>query len=129
MGRYHRITCTLDRELLAQHGITISDFEVLQQLHGASLGDGLVRMHELGDQVHLSQSALSRLVSRLERDGLVERGMCQDDRRSVWITITPAGAQRFVEAKPTQRAILREQAVGCLEQSEQTFANARRTKR
>jgi DNA-binding MarR family transcriptional regulator len=118
MGRYHRITCTLDRELLARHGIGVSDFEVLQQLHAARGGDGMVRMHELGDQVHLTQSALSRLISRLERDGLVERGMCTDDRRSVWTKITAAGAKRFVEARPTQRAILSEQAVGCIEQSD-----------
>jgi DNA-binding MarR family transcriptional regulator len=118
MGHYHRITCTLDRELLARHGIGVSDFEVLQQLHAARGGDGMVRMHELGDQVHLTQSALSRLISRLERDGLVERGMCTDDRRSVWTKITAAGAKRFVEARPTQRAILSEQAVGCIEQSD-----------
>jgi DNA-binding MarR family transcriptional regulator len=117
MGRYHRITCTLDRELLARHGIGVSDFEVLQQLHAARSGDGMVRMHELGDRVHLTQSALSRLISRLERDGLVERGMCADDRRSVWTKITAAGAKRFVEARPTQRAILSEQAVGCIEPS------------
>ncbi|MGX7681398.1 MarR family winged helix-turn-helix transcriptional regulator [Jatrophihabitans sp. DSM 45814] len=109
MGRYHRLTCSLDRELLAKHDITVSDFEVLQQLHATTSPDGQVRMHELGEQVHLTQSALSRLVSRLERDGLVERGMCTDDRRSVWTKITPAGEQRFIEAKPTQRAILREQ--------------------
>jgi DNA-binding MarR family transcriptional regulator len=124
MGRYHRITCTLDRELLARHGITVSEFEVLQQLHGASSKDGLVRMHELGDQVHLTQSALSRLIGRLEVDGFIERGMCQDDRRSVWAKITEAGATRFAEARPTQRTILREQAVGCIEQSEHTFAVA-----
>jgi DNA-binding MarR family transcriptional regulator len=37
--------------------------------------------------------------------------MCEDDRRSVWVTITPAGAQRYKEAKPTQRSILRDQSV------------------
>jgi DNA-binding MarR family transcriptional regulator len=42
---------------------------------------------------------------------MVERGMCADDRRSVWTRITPAGTRRFTEARPTQRAILREQAV------------------
>ncbi|MDQ1717248.1 MAG: hypothetical protein QOE71_1987 [Pseudonocardiales bacterium] len=122
MGRYHRVTCTLDRELLARHGITVSDFEVLQQLDGTTNADGLVRMHELGDQVHLTQSALSRLISKLERDGLVERSMCADDRRSVWTRITPAGTRRFTEARPTQRAILREQAVGCVEPAERLKA-------
>lgn len=121
MGRYHRITCTLDRELHALHGITGSEFEVLQQLDAARGGDGVVRMHELGERVHLTQSALSRMIGRFERDGLAERGMCEDDRRSVWAKITPAGAQRFAEAKPTQRAVLREQAVGCIEQGEATL--------
>lgn len=122
MGRYHRITCSLDRELQAQHGITGSEFEVLQQLETSADSDGMVRMHELGEQVHLTQSALSRMIGRLERDGLAERGMCTDDRRSVWAKITPAGAKLYAEARPTQRAILRAQAVGCIEQCEAAFS-------
>jgi DNA-binding MarR family transcriptional regulator len=125
MGRYHRITCTLDRELMAKHELTGSEFEVLQQLQADD--DGSMRMHELGEQVHLTQSALSRLIGRLERDGLVERGMCADDRRSVWAKITDIGQQRYAEAKPTQRAILRDQAVGCIEESDATFKAARST--
>ena len=108
MGRYHRALCVLDRELLNQHHISASDFEVLQQLYGAP--KHTMRMHELGDNVHLTQSALSRLIARLERDGLVERCMCPDDRRSVMTSITPEGVESYRAAKPTQRAILREQA-------------------
>ena len=115
MGRYHRITCNLDRELGARHQLTISEFEVLQQLAQSECES--VRMHELGEQVHLTQSALSRLIARLEADGLLERGMCADDRRSVWAKLTPAGAARYEEAKPTQRAILRDQASSCIESS------------
>jgi len=115
MGRYHRITCNLDRELGAKHQLTISEFEVLQQLAEAECES--VRLNELGDRVHLTQSALSRLIARLENDGLLERGMCVDDRRSVWAKLTPAGAERYTQAKPTQRAILRDQAGACLETS------------
>ena len=115
MGRYHRITCNLDRELSTRHQLTISEFEVLQQLAQSECES--VRMHELGEQVHLTQSALSRLISRLEKDGLLERGMCLDDRRSVWAKLTPAGSARYQEAKPTQRAILRDQAEACIETS------------
>jgi DNA-binding MarR family transcriptional regulator len=110
MGRYHRALCTLDRELLSQHHISASDFEVLQQLYNAAPNCGM-KLHELGDRVHLTQSALSRLIARLERDGLVERKMCPDDRRSVIATITGDGMSRYKAAKPTQRAILRDQAV------------------
>jgi DNA-binding MarR family transcriptional regulator len=108
MRRYHRLACALDRALMAQHEITGSDFEVLQQLHESGRAGTGMRMNELGETVHLSQSALSRLISRLEHDGLVERSMCIDDRRSVWTKITDAGAKRYAEAKPTQRTILRE---------------------
>lgn len=110
MGRYHRALCTLDRELLNQHHISASDFEVLQQLYNATPTCGM-RLHELGDRVHLTQSALSRLIARLERDGLVQRQMCPDDRRSVIATITDEGSARYEAAKPTQRSILREQAM------------------
>jgi DNA-binding MarR family transcriptional regulator len=109
MGQYHRMTCRLNCELEAAHGISVSDFEVLQQLHDVG-PKGTMRMHELAEHVHLSQSALSRLIARLEQDGLVERTMCTDDRRSVFTTITKAGIERYLAARPTQRAILREQA-------------------
>ena len=122
MGSYHRVVCVLDRELEAAHGISLSDFEVLQQLHAAP-EEGM-RMHELGEQVHLSQSALSRLIARLERDGFVERCMCVEDRRSVIARITPAGDERYQQARPTQRAILRAQAVGCIAESEAAFTAA-----
>jgi DNA-binding MarR family transcriptional regulator len=110
MGRYHRMTCALDRSLTAKHGLSGSDFEVLQQLYSAGPECGAqVKMSELGERVHLSQSAFSRLISRLEQSGLVERSICADDRRSAMTCITEAGKQRYLEARPTQRAILRGQ--------------------
>lgn len=112
MGRYNRLTCRLDRELRASHDLSSSEFEVLQQLQG-NLPHGKLKMADLAEQVHLSQSALSRLVARLEDDGLVTRDMCIDDRRSIWTAITPEGRKRYKAARPTQRAILREEAGGC----------------
>jgi DNA-binding MarR family transcriptional regulator len=112
LGQYHRTTCALDRALIADHGLSVSDFEVLQQLHGTDVEDGRVRLHDLGEQVHLSQSALSRLITRLEKAGLVARYVCEDDRRSVWTELTPLGAQRYLEARPTHRAILLSLAAG-----------------
>jgi DNA-binding MarR family transcriptional regulator len=110
MTRYHRTACVLDRELQARHDLSVSEFEILQQLFNAGDGCGSVRMQELASEVHLSQSALSRLISRLERDGLVGRASCPQDRRSVFVNITDAGRDRFLTARPTQRAVLREQA-------------------
>lgn len=105
MSRYHRVTCVLDRALQSEHGISNSEFAVLEQLAAAGPECGL-RMHELGEHAHVTQSALSRLVARLESDGLVERQACSDDRRSVFIRLTPDGRTLYRAARPTQRAVL-----------------------
>ena len=108
---YHRVLCALDRELQAGHGLTSSEFEVLELLWAAS--DHKRRMSDLADNVHLSQSALSRVVARLEKDGLVERSMCANDRRSVFAELTAEGETRYCAARPTQRAILADLSGGC----------------
>ena len=58
--------------------------------------------------MHLSQSALSRVVARLEAEGLVERVMCKTDRRGVFACLTEAGRERHAQARPTHRGVLRE---------------------
>ena len=71
------------------------------------------RMSELAGGVHLSQSALSRVVARLEKDGLVSRTMCESDRRSVFAALTAAGEERYAQARPTQRETLASLTDGC----------------
>jgi DNA-binding MarR family transcriptional regulator len=112
MGRYQRLMCALDRELGAAHDLSASEFEVLQQLELAD--DCSLRMNVLGESAHLSQSALSRLVSRLERDGLVDRKACDQDRRSLFVALTDVGRKRYADARPTQRRVLREEGSDCL---------------
>ena len=63
-------------------------------------------MQEIGEALHLSQSALSRVVGRLEKDGLALRGMCAEDRRGIYVCITDAGRERYDQARPAQRAAL-----------------------
>jgi DNA-binding MarR family transcriptional regulator len=113
MSRYQRLTCALDRELTANHGLSASEFEVLQQLHQARPRS--LRMGELADGAHLSQSALSRLVTRLVDDGLVQRADCPNDRRSLFVELTDAGEERYAQARPTQRRVLRDEGTGCLD--------------
>jgi DNA-binding MarR family transcriptional regulator len=98
------ITCALDRELGERHGLGVSDFEVLERL--AESEDHKFRVQELADAVHLSQSALSRLIGRLEQHGLVERCLCDQDRRGIYVTLTDAGRRRHAEAQPTHRGVL-----------------------
>jgi DNA-binding MarR family transcriptional regulator len=98
------VSCALDRELGERHGLGVSDFEVLERL--AESADHKFRVQELADTVHLSQSALLRLIGRLEQHGLVERVLCDLDRRGIYVTITEAGRQRHAEALPTHRRVL-----------------------
>jgi DNA-binding MarR family transcriptional regulator len=105
LARHARAQCALER-VLKDHELGVSDFEVLERL--ATEDDDQRRMQELGSALHLSQSALSRVVGRLERDGLAVRGMCKTDRRGIYVCITPAGRERYEAAKPGQRAALAE---------------------
>ena len=63
-------------------------------------------MQHLSGTVHLSQSALSRVVGRLEEQGLVTRFMCQHDRRGIFAALTPEGRERYEQAQPTHREVL-----------------------
>jgi DNA-binding MarR family transcriptional regulator len=102
-GRHAVLHDALEHELQKRHGLSLSEFEVLTRLADASDGR---RIQELADEVHISQSALSRLVSRLEDSGLTCRNACSDDRRGVYACITAAGMDRVQAARPTQDEVL-----------------------
>ncbi|MGA5140265.1 MarR family winged helix-turn-helix transcriptional regulator [Streptomyces azureus] len=102
-----RTQCELDR-VLHDHGLCASDFEVLDVLAGrrAAKGTRSYRVQEISERIHLSQSALSRLIARLEKEGLVERCMCPEDRRGVRVALTAKGRTLHGEVLPVQRAVL-----------------------
>jgi DNA-binding MarR family transcriptional regulator len=102
--RHARATTALERALQDEHRLGVSEYEVLERL--ASPDKDQHRMQELADGVHLSQSALSRVVARLETDGLVTRSICADDRRGIYACITPQGRDRYDSARPTHRRVL-----------------------
>ncbi|MFF8908231.1 MarR family winged helix-turn-helix transcriptional regulator [Streptomyces olivaceoviridis] len=107
-----RTMCEIDRAL-HPHGLGASDFEVLDILATQSPRQGdQCRVQNLVGRVHLSQSALSRLIGRLEKDGLVERSVCAEDRRGVWVALTPKGRALHAEVLPVQRTVLRRMLAG-----------------
>lgn len=103
LDRHARAQRALDHALKA-HDLGVSEFEVLERLATAEKPSR--RMQELGTEVHLSQSALSRVVGRLEKEGLVHRAMCTHDRRGIFVCLTDAGRERYEAARPAQRAAL-----------------------
>src|SRR5215471_19201340 len=99
-------TRALDEALTAAHGISVKEFDVLITLFNAP--DVGLRMAELADRVVLSASGVTHLVTRLERDGLVRRSVDDNDRRSFFAALTPAGQQRLRDARPTHNEVIRE---------------------
>ena len=91
----------LDAELEAEHGLPISSYEVL--IHLADSPEGQMRMRDLADAALLSRSGLTRLVDRLERDGLIERASCPSDARGAYAVITAKGRDLLSRARPAHR--------------------------
>jgi DNA-binding MarR family transcriptional regulator len=100
MLRVHAaLTKELDAELAREHNLPLSSYEVL--LYLADAPDGRMRMAELAESVLLSRSGLTRLVDRLEREGLLKRERCESDARGYFAQITPQGRRIFDAARRT----------------------------
>lgn len=102
---HRRTTARLARELQADEDLPLTWFDVLVQLSEAPSGS--LRMQELADRVLLSQSGLTRLVDRMEAEGLVERRRCAEDGRGTLAVLTGTGLARLRRAWPTHAAGVR----------------------
>jgi DNA-binding MarR family transcriptional regulator len=89
-------TRQLNGQLVAEHGLTINDYEVLLRL--ARAPDRRLRRVDLAEQVLLTASGITRLLDGLEQAGYVERGSCETDRRVVYAVLTDAGLAKLSDA-------------------------------
>jgi DNA-binding MarR family transcriptional regulator len=92
-------TKQLNAQLVADHGLTLSDYGVLLQLAWAP--DRRMRRVDLADRILLTASGVTRLLDGLERAGFVERAACDTDRRVVYAVLTPEGLDKLREAAAT----------------------------
>ncbi len=95
----------LDRALQATEGVSLWEYTVLRTLSGAPRQS--MRMSELAVATDYTPSGLTRLVERLERASLVQRGPSSDDRRGSVATLTAAGRKVFTRARRTHLAEVR----------------------
>lgn len=94
-----RIEDALERALRREHSLSVSEYGVLDVL---ARQDGWhMRMTQLSTAVVLSQSATTRLVTRLEDRGLLQRYLCPTDRRGIYTEVTAAGHELLTAARPT----------------------------
>jgi DNA-binding MarR family transcriptional regulator len=113
---YASLVKQLDTELIAAHGLSLSAYEVLWRV--AATDNGRLRMTDLAELVLLSPSGLSRLVDRLESDGMIERVACPTDGRAINATITELGRERLVEAQGTHFEGIRRRFLSNFSESE-----------
>ncbi|GAA5077120.1 DNA-binding MarR family transcriptional regulator [Thermocatellispora tengchongensis] len=111
-----RVTRVLETDLLVAHDLALASYDVLSRL--AEAPGRRLRMNDLAERVLLSRSGLTRLIDRLQRDGLVAREACADDARGLFAVLTDAGAARLAEATPTYLSGIRAQILDVLDATE-----------
>ncbi|QES46874.1 MarR family transcriptional regulator [Streptomyces venezuelae] len=104
-----RIEAHIERALQAGHGLSVREYSLLDVLSRQHDGPGgHLQMKQVADAVVLSQSATTRLVTRLEERGLLSRYLCPTDRRGIYTNVSEAGLALLAAARPTNNAALRE---------------------
>src|SRR5437899_6235406 len=90
---------------VAEHGLTINDFECLLRLSRAE--DKRMRRVDLAGELLLTASGVTRLLDGLEAAGDVERAACASDRRVTYAVLTAAGRTKLHEASESHMADIR----------------------
>ncbi len=104
-----RIENRIESALQSGHELSVREYSLLDVLNRQHDGEGgHLQMRQVADAVVLSQSATTRLVTRLEDRGLLSRYLCPTDRRGIYTDVTAAGRNLLEEARPTHNTALRE---------------------
>ncbi|MEP7054395.1 MAG: MarR family transcriptional regulator [Actinomycetota bacterium] len=100
------VTRALENELVTAHDLSLPEYSVLVTLVEAP--EHRLRMTELADRVLMSRSGLTRLVDRMQSDGMVDRFRCPGDARGMHAVLTDLGLQRLKESTGTHLRGVRE---------------------
>jgi DNA-binding MarR family transcriptional regulator len=92
------LTARLNRQLQADSGLSLADYEVLVHLTDAP--HGRLRPYELQERLQWEQSRLSHHLTRMQRRGLVSRELCTADGRGAFVAVTEAGRRANAAAAP-----------------------------
>jgi DNA-binding MarR family transcriptional regulator len=98
MGAHASLTRELSAELVEAHGLTINDYGCLLLLSRA--GEEGMRRIDIANELQLSPSGITRLLDRLEDQGLVGKGACKEDARVSYAILTDDGEAKIKEAWP-----------------------------
>ena len=101
---YLATAATLDRMLGQKFDLGLSEFEILDLVWESNTPE--CTMRDIVDLTPMTQSALSRVVDRLTRAGLLKREECTTDRRSMFVGLTAEGAAVHTKARKVYREVL-----------------------
>ena len=96
------VSRALNTQLVADHGLTMNDYEVLLRLSRAP--DRQMKRIELAQSVVLTPSGITRLLDGLEAEGWVEKASCPGDARITYAVLTDAGREKLHQAAETHLA-------------------------
>jgi DNA-binding MarR family transcriptional regulator len=100
------VTRELGARLEADHGLTMSDYDVLIQLYFAE-GRAMRRV-DIARQVLLTASGITRLLDGLEQCGLVAKKACATDARVSYAVLTEEGVRKVEAARDSHLADVEE---------------------
>jgi DNA-binding MarR family transcriptional regulator len=98
-------TRTLSADLVAEHGLTINDYEALMLLARAE--GNLLRRVDLAGGLMLTPSGVTRLLDGLEQAGYVDKAMCKTDARVTYAVLTASGREKLEQASRSHVAATR----------------------
>lgn len=98
------VTAALERVLSRDHHLRVSEYHTLTEL--AEAAQNRLRIQDLADLLGMTQSSVSRIIARLEEDGLCERCVCPNDRRGVFARLKKDGRRKLDQASSAYRATL-----------------------
>ncbi|MFD5078566.1 MarR family winged helix-turn-helix transcriptional regulator [Streptomyces sp. NPDC058371] len=108
----------IDTDMMREQRLPLSEYTTLMHLSEAP--DRRMRMSELAAIANLSLSGMTRIVTRLENQGLIERARCDEDARGWNAVLTDAGLARLQEAWPAHLASARRHVFDHLEGTDLT---------
>jgi MarR family transcriptional regulator, 2-MHQ and catechol-resistance regulon repressor len=114
LSRAHRAIEERTSRDVAQHGLTLAEFGVLEALYHK----GPMLLGEVQRSLLVSSGGVTYLVDRLEKRGLVRRDDCPEDRRARYAVLTPEGEAFVRRVFPPHAAEVR-RAVAALTREEQ----------
>ena len=116
LNSHAKVIRAIEDELAQAQRLPLSSYDVLLTLSEAP--DHKLRMHEIADRVVLSRSGLTRLLDRLERDGLICRERSGADRRGAFAVLTEAGIEALRQAWPIYASGIQKHFASLLQDAE-----------